>query len=365
MDIPIVVNLKLIVFIRIMFRLNIVAIFSLFGLIILFLIFLNYSQKVEAHGEKHEADIQEDKTSSPELPYIVEEGKLPGITWADDIHPIFIRNKCGECHTRTKEVYVDELPEFALGIINSDDPSDPYYSYHELVYAEGPPQIQKGENLRNGQCCWPVNYSPEDQRRIWIGRSERSVLMRKLEGDYYDWNNPPRYLEDSLSLQWGIPMPMFHPKEKVKGDGYKVRSILSRIIFKISIWFGQNSAELYKLPPRISVKDRALLHYWINHSEQTKDNKTTIAVYVVDKKDQPVQGKMVQLIGNHNSLEQAEVKDIIEARTNKKGIVELSFPEWSVISLFWFVAEKNESKTPKFIPLKVKIGETNTIKLIL
>jgi hypothetical protein len=119
-------------------------------------------------------------------------GELPGITWADDIHPIFVRNKCGHCHTRGKEVIAEGFEELALGIIDPEDENNAYYSYHELVYTEGPPQIQDGESLRDGQCCWPRDYPQEQQRRIWIGSPEQSVLMHKLEHDYYDRDRPPQ-----------------------------------------------------------------------------------------------------------------------------------------------------------------------------
>lgn len=332
--------------------------------IILTLIFINNPTNA-AHGEEHEADVSEDLITSLELPYITEEGKLPGITWADDIHPIFIRNRCGECHTRNKEVYVDKLAEFALGIINPDDPSDPYYSYHELVYAEGPSQIREGEILRNGQCCWPSKNPPEDQRRIWIGHAGRSVLIRKVEGDYYDWNDPPRYLEEALSLKWGIPMPMFHLKEEEKSDGYKVRSILSRLIFKISLWFNRNKDELYELPRRIPVKDRTLLRYWINNSEQMKVDDTVIEVHAVNKKGSPVQDTVIQLFGNYNDPEQTQVRDIIELKTDEQGLASLSFPKWSVITSFWFVTGTSKNKKPEYKPIRVKSGEINRIKIIL
>lgn len=94
---------------------------------------------------------------------------------------------------RGNEIIVDVLQEFALGMIYPKDLGNAYYSYHELVYAEGPPHIQKGETFRDGQCCWPKDYPPHKQRRIWLGHAERSVIVRKLEQDYYDWENHPDF----------------------------------------------------------------------------------------------------------------------------------------------------------------------------
>jgi hypothetical protein len=336
----------------------------LFIVIISYLMWLSYSPKLGAHGE-HESDVLEDEPISSELPYMTEEGKLHGITWADDIHPIFVRNRCGECHTRTTEVYVQDLSEFALGIINPDDPYDPSYSYHELVYAEGPPQIQNGETLRDGQCCWPRKYSHEQQRRIWIGHADRSVIMRKLEGNYYDWNNPPRFLEEGLNLLWGVPMPMFHIKEGMQEYGYEVRSILSGILFRISLFFNRNRDKLYELPPRISVKDRALLRYWINNTEQVTIEGSAIEVYAVNGKGQPVPNLIISLIGNFNSPEDAKVKDIIEIETDAQGKASLFFPKRSVITSFWFVSEKSEGKIPEYKSLKIIHGKINKVKIVL
>ena len=99
----------------------------------------------------------------------IDSGWLPGITWADDIHPIFIRNKCGNCHTRGQEDVVEGLNQFSLGIIDLEDTVNPYFSYRELVYIQGAPLIMDGETLRDGQCCWPKGFPADRQRRIWLG----------------------------------------------------------------------------------------------------------------------------------------------------------------------------------------------------
>jgi hypothetical protein len=68
---------------------------------------------------------------------------------------MFLRNRCPECHTRTKEAVAEGFEDFTLGLIDPRDEENPYWSYHELVYAEGPPVLQQEEVLRDGQCCWP------------------------------------------------------------------------------------------------------------------------------------------------------------------------------------------------------------------
>ncbi len=57
-------------------------------------------------------------------------------------------------------IIADVLKEFALDMIDPEDPGNPYYSYHELVYAKGPPHIQEGQIPRDRQCCWPKDYPP-------------------------------------------------------------------------------------------------------------------------------------------------------------------------------------------------------------
>ncbi len=213
------------------------------------------------------------------VPYIVSEGRLPGVTWQDDIHPLFFRNGCGACHSRGREATVEGLKAFALGLIDPKKPEDPYHSYHELVYAEGPGQIREGEILRDGQCCWPRNYPPHQQRRIWVGHAERSVIMRKLDRDYYDWNNPPRFLEEGLGLLWGLPMPWYHaPGEHqlMENHEYERRSFFRRALLHLWLWLGRSRERLHAPPPRIPVRDRDLLRYWINHALQVMDEDTGI-----------------------------------------------------------------------------------------
>ena len=166
--------------------------------LILLLMIVGLALSHTKHPPKEPTATEAERLFQDNTPYIINAGILPGVTWADDIHPIFVRNKCGNCHTRGNEIVVDVLKEFALGLIDPEDLKNPFYSYHELVYAEGPPQIQEGETLRDGQCCWPKDYPQHKQRRIWLGHAERSVLLRKLERDYYDWDKPPRFLEEGL-----------------------------------------------------------------------------------------------------------------------------------------------------------------------
>ncbi len=313
------------------------------------------------------------------IPYIVSEGKLPGVTWGDDIHPIFIRNKCGNCHTRGDEATVEGLEQFSLGLIDPKDWDNPYYSYHELVYAEGPPQIQKGENLRDGQCCWPFKYHSDKQRRIWIGHAERSAIIHKLDRDYYDWGKPPRFLEEGLRLSWGMPMPMYEKEEEHSEDQanhniehneakethkYEVRPFFKRILLHFSLWLGGSSDELHTLPPRIPVKDRGLLRYWINNTLQVMEEGTGIEVQVFGSKGEPIKNALVHLVGNYNSPERQEVEDRIDLRTDENGKVLLSFPIYSVITSFWYAAAEKDEVTTKYIPATVVKNRVNKIKII-
>ncbi len=294
--------------------------------------------KLDVHGETHESSL-------PETPLIISDGYLPGITWVDDIHPIFVRNKCGHCHTRGKEVIVEGFEELTLGIIDPDDESNAYYSYHELVYAEGPPQIQEGETLRDGQCCWPRNYPPEKQRRIWIGHPERSVLYRKLERDYYDWDKPPRFFDEALKLTWGVPMPIYH-EEREGGEHatryYEIQPFYKRIIFNLSLWLGGSRDELHQWPPRIPASDRLLLRYWINNAVQLMEEDTVIEVQVTGPDGKAVNDATVRLIGNYNSIKRKEVIDRLDIKTDTDNKASLSFPKYSVITSTWFIAAEKD-----------------------
>lgn len=321
-------------------------------------------------------------------------GRLPGITWVDDIHPIFVRNGCDACHTRGKETAVEGLTEFALGLIDPEAPSNPFYSYHELVYPEGPPQIQEGENLRDGQCCWPRGFSPDRQRRIWVGHAERSVLLRKLERDYYDWEKPPRFLEEGLRLLWGMPMPMYHKETehplrepdsmaqgKVEGyehdregaahrdekekHAYEVRSFLKRSLFHLSLWLGINREKLHTLPTGIPEKDRTLLRYWITHALQLKERGTGMEIRVVDEKGVPVKDSLVHLIGNFNSPGRAKVTDLLDMRTDPQGEALLEFPPLSVVTSFWFVSAEVNGKSTERTSLRMIPGRINKVAITL
>jgi hypothetical protein len=301
-------------------------------------------------------------------PYFVNEGDLPGVTWVDDIHPIFTRNICVKCHIRGQEAIAEGFEELALGLIDPKDKSNAFYSYHELVYAEGPPQIQKGETLRDGQCCWPRNYPPEQQRRIWAGRAERSAIMRKLDRDYYDWRKLPRFFEEGLELLWGPPMPMYHNEEeheKHEFKYYEIRPFYERIFLHLSLWLGGGRDELHAWPPRIPARDRALLRYWINHTLQVMEEGTGIEVQVSDSDGSPVEDAIVRLVGNYNSPERREVADQIAIKTDEEGTVLLYFPEYSVISSFWFAAAEKDGARTDFEAVEVSKGKINKIRIML
>ena len=305
-------------------------------------------------------------------PYLVNKGNLPGITWADDIHPIFLSNKCWNCHTKGNEIIVDVLKEFALGMIDPEDPGNPYYSYHELVYAEGPPQIQKGEILRDGQCCWPKDYPPHKQRRIWLGHAERSVIVRKLERDYYDWDKPPRFLEEGLGLLWGLPMPWYETEEYNQGAKnereirrLKVRSFLERVWLHLSLWVGKAQDELHTLPPRIPTRDRDVLRYWINHAFQVMKDGTGIEVQVFDTKGKPVEDATVHFVGNFNHSTRQQISDQIDLKAGQDGKALLSFPRHSVITVFWFVAAERNGLRTEYQSITARSGEMSTTELRL
>ncbi len=302
------------------------------------------------------------------VPYIVSEGSLPGVTWQDDIHPIFLRNGCGACHSRGREATVEGMKPLALGLIDPKEPENPDHSYHELVYAEGPTQISEGETLRDGQCCWPRNYPPDQQRRIWIARADRSAIMRKLDRDYYDWNNPPRFVEEGLGLLWGLPMPWFHAPgghHPTKAHEFEKRSFLSRALFHLSLWLGGSREKLHALPPRIPVRDRDLLRYWINHALQVMEGGTGIQAQVLDSRETPAKGAVVHLVGNFNHSKRQHVIDQIDLKTDQEGKARLSFPKYSVVSSFWFVAAERNGLKTEYQSVTVKAGEMSKIKLTL
>jgi hypothetical protein len=302
------------------------------------------------------------------IPYIVSEGKLPGVTWQDDIHPIFLRNGCDSCHSRGKEATAEGMKDLALGLIDPQEPENPDHSYHELVYAEGPAQIREGETLRDGQCCWPRNYPADQRRRIWIGHAERSAIMHKLAHDYYDWNNTPRFLEEGLDLLWGLPMPWYHAAgghHPTEAHEFKKRPFLNRALFRLSLWLGGSREELHPLPPRIPVRDRDFLRYWINHALQVMGEGTGIEVQVIDEGENAAKDAAVHLVGNFNYSTRQHVSDQIDLKTDQEGKARLSFPKYSVVSHFWFVAAERNGLKTEYQPVTVKAGEMSKIKLRL
>lgn len=320
------------------------------------------------------------------LPYapFINAGTLPGVTWSDDIHPIFVKNKCGDCHSRGKEEIVEGLVDYSLGIIDPVNPHNPYFSYHELVYAEGPPQILDGETLRSGQCCWPCGFPADQQRRIWLGKPEQSAIVRKLDRNYYDWNTPPRFLEEGLQLSWGMPMPMFEieehadeenahghaaaPHDDEKGEHNEnhdndVRSPLSQILFNLKLWFGGARSELRNLPKMIPAKDRALLRYWIAHTIQLQQEGTGIEVKVSDNSGAALPEAKLNFVGNFNNAKMDKIKDVIKLNTDSSGYAILSFPKNSIVSTFWYVSLEDGNKKRRFKSLVIRPGKKVNIQL--
>jgi hypothetical protein len=303
----------------------------------------------EEHGEAEQA---------PPRPYLVQVGALPGVTWADDIHPIFVRNKCGHCHTRGKEIIMEGLEPYALGLIDPGDEDNAFYSYHELVYAEGPPVKMKGETLRDGQCCWPRGYPDRKQRRIWVGHAERSVIIRKLERDYYDWEHPPRFREQALRLHWGLPMPWAASAAEAvrKGNRELHVSFPRRVVLYSYLWLGKEHPEFVTLPPRIPERDRALLRYWINNSLQLEKD-ASIKVLVIDPEAGPAQGARVRLVGNFTNARRREVYDEMALVTDRRGEATLTLPAASVVSRFWFASASKGDRRTDFDYVAVTPGE--------
>ncbi len=297
------------------------------------------------------------------LPYIIEEGVLPGVTWADDIHPIFTRNVCRNCHLRGNVLYVDELGEFALGLVDPLDYANPYYSYHELVYAEGAPQAMEDEPLRDGQCCWPYGYPAHKQRRIWVGRSERSALVHKVERDYYDWDMPPRFLEEGLRFRWGLPMPWVKPEAAEGGlnEPLKVRGFLTQAFLYVKAWLGL--MEPTRLKPAIPAHDRALIRHWIDHAVQLRTGGTAIEALALDRRADPVEGAKVTFVGNFNNQDRREVTDTVHIETGADGAASISFPELSVITSFWFIKAEKDGRESGYVPVTIVPGETQRVRL--
>ena len=300
-------------------------------------------------------------------PYLVREGKLPGVTWADDIHPIFHTRVCKNCHMRGNTMYVDELREFEMGLIDPKDFENPFYSYHELVYAEGPHVKMQGEILRDGQCCWPYRYSEHKQRRIWIGHPERSALVHKIERDYYDWETPPRFVEEGLRLRfrWGLPMPWKRPADMPPGrnEPIKMRSYLTQGVLYIKAWLGM--LEPIDLPPRIGPHDIALIRYWVSNSFQPVTDGTAIRVRALNPKGKPVEGAVISFVGNFNTAGRREVRDTFDMKTGKDGIVLLSFPRLSVLTSFWFIKASKDGSASGCVPATITDGKETQIELVI
>ena len=328
-----------------------------------------------------------DEIAGPQRAYFRDSGNLPGVTWVDDIHPIFVRNECKECHTKGKEAVAEGFEQFQLTLVDPEDHGNAYYSYHELVYAEGPPVIQERESLRDGQCCWPRGAPPRHQRRIWVGHPERSALVRKLDRDYYDWREPPRFFEEGIALRWGLPMPMYHEDETRKETGrpdserahehqgndhehetegqghrYPLRPVHERLFLHLSLWLGMNRDALHRWPDKIDVVDRALIRYWIANAIQLKGPGTGIEVKVVDGQDRPVTGRRVHLVGNFNSPQRQQVKDRLVRRTDANGRVKVTFPPYSVVSGIWHIAVARPQATD-YRRITLREGKTERVTI--
>jgi len=324
-------------------------------LYIIFLFLLAVPALVYSHSE-HKPDKSKEvleQFSAVEESYSVTAGNLPGITWVDDIHPIFIRNQCGHCHTREKEATVENLQEFALGIIDEKNPDNPFFSYHELIYLEGKPIFQQGETLRDGQCCWPKDYPIDQQRRIWLGHPERSVLLRKLDHDYYNWNSPPNTLQSGLKLLWGLPMPMWHPD---KGQEYKSKSTIENYEIQ-PFWRRIGKTRKFTLPQPIPPIDRELIRHWIQNTLQIV-SESNFRLTVEDASGKKMVDTKIYLVGNFTSHERHTISDIIMLTTNEKGQALLNFPEGSIVSATWYAFFEQPDAKKKHEKVHLVPGQT-------
>ncbi len=75
-------------------------------------------------GEPPVREEEHEDSAAVETQLILSHGSLPGIAWAEDIHPILVRNKCGHCHTRGREAIAEGFEELALGMIDPEDESN-------------------------------------------------------------------------------------------------------------------------------------------------------------------------------------------------------------------------------------------------
>jgi len=295
-------------------------------------------------------------------------GELPGVTWVDDIHPVFTRNVCIKYHTRGREAVAEGFEEFALGLIDPDNGQNAFWSYHELVYAEGPPQIQRGEAFRDGQCCWPHGMPPEQQRRIWPGHPERSAIVRKLDRDYYDWRKPPRFFEEGIGLSWGLPMPMYYGgREREPGGAryFEIRPFYERILLHLSLWMGGSKGELHAWPPRIPARDRALIRYWVTNSMQVMREGTGLEIEVSDPSGSPAGDAVVRLVGNYNSTDIMAVADEIAIRTDSDGVARMSFPRYSVITSVWHASAERGGSRSDYVAVVIHDGEATKVRITL
>lgn len=338
--------------IAIFLRYDGVLISLFFPILILFALFSPVT--VDSHGGEDPSQL--------ELPTVTA-NRLPGVTWADDIHPIFIRNKCYKCHTRGKEDTVKGLTEFALGIVDANDPANPYYSFHELVYTEGSPNIIDGEVLRGGQCCWPRSFKSDQQRRIWLGHPERSALLRKLDRDYYDWNKPPRYLEEGLRLTWGLPMPLWAVEDqKTSHESSLDPSLWKEIVLRAMLMIGHGKDRLFDLEKAIPAVDRALIREWINNTVQLQMEGTAINIRLAPG-GRPVVGKEITLIGNFVVSSHTKIQETFIANIDDSGIASLEFPVGSVVSRTWYAGILDEQANYHYQAINIVPGEINELTM--
>jgi hypothetical protein len=193
--------------------------------------------------------------------------------------------------------------------------------------------------------------------------------VRKLERDYFDWDKPPRFLEEGLGLLWGLPMSWYEHHYGAESEReihrLKTRSFLEKVLLYLCLWFGEGQDELHELPLRIPLRDRDVLRYWINHAIQVMEDGTGIDVQVRDTRKKPVREAAFHFVGNFNHQTRQQVSDQVRVKTDRHGKALLSFPKYSVITAFWFVAAERTGLRTEYQSMTVKAGEMSKIKLTL
>jgi hypothetical protein len=202
--------------------------------------------------------------------------------------------------------------------------------------------------------------------------------MRKLERDYFDWRNPPRFFEEGLALKWGLPMPMYHDEDNHEdatggheepetpiAKRFEIRPFYERMLLHASLWLGGGRDELHSWPSRIPARDRAIIRYWISNSMQVMSEGTALEVEVVDPSGAPVGGAVVRLVGNYNSPDVRAVADEIAVETGSDGFARMQFPKYSVVTALWYLSASRGGSESGYVTAVIEEGKTTRARIVL